>query len=56
MIRNIAEQLDQLNHIQSAIAAAIEEQSSAAQTISVSVSDAAGVLGAISDGVSGLHS
>ncbi|MFN0026792.1 MAG: methyl-accepting chemotaxis protein [Acidimicrobiales bacterium] len=55
VIRNIAEQLDQLNHIQSAIAAAIEEQSSAAQTMSVSVSDAAGVLDAISDGVSGLH-
>ncbi|MCC6436654.1 MAG: hypothetical protein IT196_16580 [Acidimicrobiales bacterium] len=44
VIHNIRSQIDQLNHIQSAIAAAIEEQSSAAQTMSVSVGEAADVL------------
>ncbi|MEZ5233942.1 MAG: methyl-accepting chemotaxis protein [Acidimicrobiia bacterium] len=54
VIHNIRTQIDQLNHIQSAIAAAIEEQSSAAHTMSVSVSDAANAVTDIAQRVGSL--
>jgi methyl-accepting chemotaxis protein len=44
VIHNIAAQIDQLNQIQTAIAAAVEQQSSAAQLMSSSVRETADVL------------